>query len=343
MYMGIDVHKKFSQVCLMTEKGDVVDEQKLINFTEEFDKYLRKVSKHRVRAALEATGIVMPIIKELEKNGIETNVAHPSKTKLIAESKHKTDKVDAKILANLLRTDFLPRSYLPPEPIRQLREIVRDRTRLVQVRSKMKTQIRHILLHRGIVTEENVFTQAGRTYLQELRVDSISRRLELIEHLDKLVDDLDNEIKSKAQHDEKASAAATMPGIGYFTALLVVAEIGDVNRFLSSKKLCSYAGLVPSIRQSGDVVRTGHITKQGSKLIRWAMIQCAHIAISQDTRFRSLYMRMERRHKSVGKRDKKAVVAVARHMLSILYWMLRHNNTYEEEIMLMKEKSSHQS
>lgn len=338
MYLGIDAHKSFSQVCLMTEKGDLVDEQRLINFTQEAEKFYTRISKNKVKAAIEATGIVMPIVKELEKYGIEVSVAHPAKTKLIAEAKIKTDKVDARALANLLRTNFLPTCYLPNQHTRNLRELVRDRAKLTRLRSTLKIQIRHALLNRGIIKEGNIFAQERTQELKDLRIDTIDRRLYLIDELNKIISELSSEIKASAEQDEMASLLATMPGIGYYTALLIVSEIGEIERFPSSKKLCSYAGLVPSLHQSGSTMRRGHITRQGSKWLRWSLIQCAHIAVRKDARFKLFYTKLAKR-----KGNKKAIVAVARKMLGTAYWMMKHKNTYQEELMLMKERSSNEN
>lgn len=335
MYLGIDAHKNFSQVCLMTEKGDVVDEQRLTNFTEEFERYFRKVSRYRVIAALEATGVVMPIVRELEKYGIQVNVAHPAKTKLIAEAKIKTDKVDAKTLANLRRTNFLPTCYLPNEHTRNLRELVRDRAKLTRMRTTLKVQIRHILLNRGIIKEGNIFTQERLQELEDLGIDTIDRRIQLMDELDKIISEISREIKSKVDDDKMASLLTTMPGIGYYTALLIVSEIGEIERFPNSKKLCSYAGLVPRTHQSGTITKRGHITKEGSRWLRWSLIQCAHIAVRKDPEFRTFCRRLAKR-----KGIKKAIVAVAKKMLSIAYWMMKHKNTYQEELMLMKGRSS---
>lgn len=337
MYLGIDAHKNFSQVCLMTEKGDLVDEQRLINFTKEAEKFYERISKYRVNAAIEATGVVMPLVKELEKHGIKVNIAHPAKTKLIAEAKIKTDKVDAKALANLLRTNFLPTCYMPNEHTRNLRELVRDRAKLTRMRSTLKVQIRHILLNRGIIRDENVFTQEGLQKLKELGIDAINMRVCLIDEFSKFIAELNSEIRSRVEDDEFSSLLTTIPGIGYYTALLIVSEIGEIERFPNSRKLCSYAGLVPSTHQSGSVLRRGRITRQGSKWLRWALVQCAHIAVRKDPEFKKFYKKLARR-----KGNKKAIVAVAKKMLGIAYWMMKHKNSYQEELMLMKERSSNE-
>jgi len=123
--------------------------------------------------------------------------------------------------------------------------------------------------------------------------------------------------------NEETMLLTTIPGIGYFSALLIYAEIGDIKRFPNSKKLCSYAGLVPSIRQSGNKVITGKITKEGNKLLRWVLVQCAFVAIRNDERFRNFYERLKQR-----KGSQKAIVATARKLLTVVYAVLRDRKPY---------------
>lgn len=186
---------------------------------------------------------------------------------MIAESKKKTDKVDAKVLADLARTNFLPTAYLPPDEIMELREITRERIRLNKLSTSIKNRIHSILTKNGIKYEDNLFNSEGRKFLHSLNNKWMNRYLRVLSSIENEIKEIDREIRQKCMENEETMLLTTIPGIGYFSALLIYSEIGDINRFPNSKKLCSYAGLVPSIRQSGNKVITGRITKEGNKLL----------------------------------------------------------------------------
>lgn len=227
----------------------------------------------------------MPIAVRIRKT-VNVKLAHPLKTKLIAESK-KTDKVDAKVLADLARTNFLSEAYLPPDDILELREIIRERVRLKRLSVSIKNRIHSILTKNGIKIEKP-FTKDGREELRSMGNKWINRYLRILEKIEDEISEIDKEIKRICLMNDEISILLTIPGIGYFSALLIYAEVGDINRFPNSKKLCSYAGLVPTVRQSGNKIIRGRITKEGNKLLRWVLVQCAHMAVRKDERFKRL-------------------------------------------------------
>jgi len=323
IYIGMDIHKKFSYVSIMSKDGELIREEKVDNFSDEFHQLFDSLPKGRAVAAIEATGVVAPIAEELERYGITVKVAHPLKTKLIAESRIKTDKVDARVLAQLIRINFLPEAYLPNKEIRALRELVRDRSKLITIRSLIKNQIHTLLTHRGILYECDLFSKEGKEFLSKLNIDAVNSRLAILEELEEHIDEVSIKIQAAVRDNPEANLLMTMPGIGYYSALLIVAEIADINRFASAKKLCSYAGLIPTVHQSGDKVHMGRITKQGSRWLRWVLIQCAFIAVRHDERFKRFYERIKYKRGT-----QKAIVAVARKMLSIIYFMLKRKQEY---------------
>jgi len=149
------------------------------------------------------------------------------------------------------------------------------------------------------------------------------RCLRILSSIENEIKEIDREIRQKCMENEGTMLLTTIPGIGYFSALLIYAEIGDIKRFPNSKKLCSYAGLVPLVKQSGNKITTGKITKEGNRLLRWVLVQCAFVAVRNDDRFRNFYERVKQR-----KGPQKAVVATARKLLTVVYAIMRDKKPY---------------
>jgi transposase len=159
-------------------------------------------------------------------------------------------------------------------------------------------------------------------------------RLDELELVESVTERLDGQISSIVPTDSRARLLDTLPGVARYTALFLSFTIGDISRIPDSKHLCAYLGLVPSLHQSGDVLLTGHITKQGNKFLRRNMVECARVAIRKDSRLKELYVRVRQK-----RGDKKALIAVARKMVSYAYWMLKGDRTYEE-LFLSKNAES---
>lgn len=328
MYVGLDVHKNFIQGCVLDEKGNEVLDRKFKNNPNDMDMFLANVPSN-AKIALESCSCWQYTFDYLQDAGYGVTLANPSRIRLIAESRKKTDKHDAMILANLLRTNMLPTSYAAPSDIRMQRQISRHRLSLVNLRVEVKNKIHAILLRHGISSELNdIFTEKGIEWLESIDLPMCDRfeldqYISLLRHLSKQIDDTQERIEETAADDKYARLAMTHVGISYYSALMVTSEIGDIQRFDSKEKLVSFAGLNPSVYQSGDKCYTGSISKQGSKNLRWILIECANIAVKHDKRLKSYYMR-----KRLAKGHKKAIVAVARKMLINLYIMLKHNIPY---------------
>jgi transposase len=306
----------------MTEQGKIIKEGTFHNKKEGYTTFLHDVKEASI--ALEALAFSHPPYDLLEEQGYTVKLAHPLKTRAIAEARIKTDKIDARILAHLLRSDFLPTSYLPPPEIRELRDIVRQRAYLVKLRTELKNKIHAILARHWIEPPyKNIFTQQGTHWLHTLSIPGIQRYLPILENLEDQITDSSTQISQIAHENRDAQLLMTIPGIGSYSALLLIAEIGDITRFRDSHKLCAYAGLAPSTRQSGQVVHQGHITKTGDKWIRWVLTQCIHIHIKYDTHLTQFY------HHIAHRRGKKiAIVATASKLLRVVYWMLKNKEEF---------------
>ncbi len=266
----------------------------------------------------------------LQAQGLDVRLANPLKVKLIAESTIKTDTVDAVTLAQLERTDFLPLCYFPPREIRFKRDLLRHRFALVTLRSSLKNRVHGILAKRGIQHHfSDLFGVAGREFLAALDLPAVYRRamdnyLEMIDRLDQMIREQDKQIRATVTHESpEAKLLLSIPGIAYISALLLAAEIGDVSRFPSVKKLASFAGLVPTTSRSADKTHYGHLKKDSNKYIRWILIEAVDKAARKDPGLAQAY------HRIAWKKGKqKARVAVAHRLLQSVYYTLRNNEPY---------------
>jgi transposase len=229
--------------------------------------------------------------------------------------------VDAAILAQLLRADLLPEAWLAPAKVRQLRALLRHRISLVRLGTQLRNRIHAVAADHGYDRSASYWTGPGRGWLAELGLPPASREiitdcLAVIDALALLTDRIDGELHQHAKADPRVRALRTLPGVGEFTALVMVAEIGDITRFPSARKLASWAGLTPTVRGSDLKVRHGHISKQGSTRLRWVMNQAAQTA-KRSPEFATSYAAIAKRR---GK--KIATIAVARKLLTRAWHLL---------------------
>ena len=281
------------------------------------------------RIAVEATGNWRWLYELIEARQPDLVLAHPLKTKAIASARMKTEKIDATTLAHLLRADLVPAAYIPPRAVRDTREILRSRASLVRLRTQVKNKIAAILSKNGLVTPTK--TACGVTSRQVLATVAVrpcyrlalEGSLRQLGHLTAEIDQVAQTIETQAQADPQAQLLCTMPGIGAYSALLILSEIGDVHRFPDSRHLCSSAGLVPSVHASGGTTRLGRLTKQGSSWLRWMLIERSVHAINGAPQFRRLYYRVAKKHGANTGR-----VAGARAMLKTIYAMLKHQEAF---------------
>jgi len=335
MYVGVDVHKRVCRAAVVNDEGELVDEFSFRNSEKGIEDFMMKIEafKDEALVAVESTAnLWVRLYDSLEEHGVRVVLSNPSKTRLIAEARVKTDKVDARILAQLLRADMLPLCFVPTKRQRDRRQFIRHRIHLVKMRTEVKNRIHALLDKHGLKCPyPTLFSRKGVRWLHSLKLgftdDAVLRSLlALLEALDGQIGFMDAKIAAVAVNDERVKLLMTMPGLDYFSASLLVAEICDVNRFSSDKKLVAWAGLAPGIHQSGDKTVHKRITRQGNRLVRWVMVQAAQTARLHDERFREFYERYSRR-----KGHQKAIIAVAHEMLRIVYFMLKRNEAYRGE------------
>jgi len=282
-------------------------------------------------AAVEASTSGIFVYEYLSSRNLKVEMSNPHKMRLIAESEKKTDRTDAEVLADLLRTGMLPTCYVPPKEIRELRDIVRHRKVLVETVTVLKNKIRAILRREGVKCPfRDVLGKDAMKWLSEVEVspiqkDAILKLLVTADLIEKdVIGDYGRRIYAAFQFNEQAKILDTIPGISYLSAITILAEIGDIKRFPSDEELASYAGLAPRIYQSGEVRRDKGL-KHGDKILKSILIQDAHTTIKCSKRFRKYYLKKKRK-----RGHQKAIVAVARKMVEVIYHMLTRGETYQE-------------
>ena len=320
VYVGIDVHRKRSQVAVVAGDGKVQLNRNVVNGTEPVLKLIGDLPAG-TPVAFEAAYGWGWLVELLQDYGFDPHLVHPLRCKAIASARLKNDKVDAAILAQLLRADLLPEAWIAPRPVRQLRALLRHRASLVRLGTQLRNRIHAVVADFGHDRTGSYWTGPGRGWLAELDLPAVSREIitDCLAFLDALaprIERLDAEVRRHARTDPRVKALTTLPGVGQFTALVMVAEIGDITRFGSARKLASWAGLTPTVRGSDLSVRHGHISKQGSAWLRWVLNQAAQTA-KRSPEFHATYTAIAKRR---GK--KIATIAISRKLLTRAYHLL---------------------
>jgi transposase len=323
LYVGVDVHEKESQLAVLEKEGSLVMEERIP--TKDLDKFLSSLPGEK-RVAIESVGFIHPIYEKLSSiQDCTVSVANPNKLRLISESGTKNDRNDARILGDLLRTNYLPLAHMRDKETREKLIVIEDRVRYGVRRGELKASIRWMLKRRGIEEPKDLFSIDGRKGLRELRLQEVDHRLDELELMDSFIERLDAQIAEIASRDEGARLLDTIPGIAPYTALYLSSALDDIDRFPDSKHACAYLGLVPWLDETADKTHLGHITKKGDKYLRRNLVECARAAVRKDAHLNEFYMRLK--HK---RGEKRAIIAVARKLVSYAYWVLKRKITYEE-------------
>jgi transposase len=320
VYVGIDVHRKRSQVAVVAGDGQVQLNRNVVNGSEPMLKLIGGLPAG-TPVAFEAAYGWGWLVEVLEDYGFEPHLVHPLRCKAIASARLKNDKVDAAILAQLLRADLLPEAWIAPPAVRQLRALLRHRASLVRLGTQLRNRIHAVAADHGYDRTGSYWTGLGRGWLSELDLPAVSREivtdcLAVIDALAPVIERLDGELHQRSKADPRVKVLTALPGVGEFTALVLLAEIGDITRFGSARKLASWAGLTPTVRGSDLSVRHGHISKQGSAWLRWVLNQAAQTA-KRSPDFAATYAAIAKRR---GK--KIATIAIARKLLTRAYHLL---------------------
>lgn len=323
VYVGVDLHRKTSQVVALDDGGAVVLTRRVGSRPEELMRVFGELEPAPLEVAFEATFGWSWFADLLADAGIPAHMAHPLATKAISSARVKNDSVDAKTLAHLLRSNLLPEAWIAPPEAREARRLARMRTSLVRMRTRLTCQVHALLAEHGALPEmTDVFGRAGKRFLAELELPEISRaRIEanvrLAEGIAGEVAVAERELRSLFRGDDRLARLTRIPGIGFITAATVLTEVWDVSRFPSADRLSSWAGLTPSERSSAEHTRRGHISKQGSRWLRWVLVEAA-ARPQRDPDLRAFLDRI-----AVRRGTKIARVALARRLLTLCYYALR--------------------
>jgi transposase len=320
VYVGIDVHRKRSQVAVVDQDGEVLANRNVPNGIETILGVIGGLPPG-TPAAFEAAFGWGWLVELLEDYGFAPHLVHPLQCKAIASARLKNDKVDAAILAQLLRADLLPEAWIAPPAVRQLRALLRHRAQLVRLRTLLRNRIHAVLADHGHDRPAGCWSGPGRAWLASLDLPAVSRAvieddLALIDALQVPIDRLDWEVHQRARSEPGLKVLTQLPGVGPFTAMVMLAEIGDVSRFGSARKLAAWAGLTPTVRGSDRTVRHGHISKQGSTWLRWILCEAAQTAKRHPDFAASYQAIASRRGKKI------ATTAIARKLLTRAYHLL---------------------
>lgn len=347
-YIGMDLHKNTSTLCVKDKDGNLVSTDKIVTNKDEVVKYIKRFSNKGSKER-NLSLVVEPVSQWyfyadlLQNLGVDVHLANPLKVKAIASARIKNDIIDANVLCDLLRTNLLPEAYFCSPQVRYWKEMTRYRASLTNLNVQLKNKVYAILAKNGLRCEfSRLFGVAGRKWLASLQLASqyqlsLDRYIEMVDCFERLLSEADEKIKTTVTNHPQASLLTTIPGISYSTALVIMAEIGDINRFTSPKKLMGYAGLVPSTYSSGDRTAHGKITKTGSRWLRWTMVEVAHrqVLVKKKISLNWYYQKIKKR-----KGSSTAAVATARKLLAVVWTILKENRPYQERIPGLGSPSS---
>lgn len=332
IFAGIDYHKRFSVVTLGNSDGKPLMVETVPSDVQSVRKFF--VGRKGLICAIENCRGNEWFVELLKVLGCEVRVANTHAVRLIAESRNKNDKIDSRILMELVSKDYLPVCYQPTETERLLREQLRFRTRLMRSRTQYKN-VAHALMDKenkgksiDSVSRRQKAIECGNLHPE--RQKRLERTIEVIDYLEELMTIEDRELIQRGRSNPDVARLKTIPGVGDISALMLVAELGDVSRFKRAKNVGSYLGLVPRMYASSDTCRMGRITKQGSGLMRRILVQDAWMAVKCSGVFKNRYNRILKRK---GKRV--AIVAIARMLAEVAFRILKDKTKFKEELLTL--------
>jgi transposase len=328
-FVGCDVHKRMAVFALLQTDGTMYADYSVAMTREALTEFAVLHLAGEDRLALEATTNTWAVADVLRPHVAEIVISNPLRTRAIAEAKIKTDKIDARVLAELLRADYLPSVWQPGPETQRLRRLTHRRAALVSDRTRLKNRL-HSVLHHCLIPlpRFDLFSKQGRTWLRELTLpepEAAARDsdLRLLEQTEKEIVQMEDLLTREAWQDEKVRLLMSIPGIDYTVAQTCLAAIGDVTRFANAKKLTSYLGLNPSTHQSGAHCVHGRITKQGNAHARWLLVQAAqHLGAYRGPLGQTMRAIIRRKNRNV------AVVACARKLTVLIWHVLRSGEPF---------------
>jgi len=339
--IGIDLHKRSLTICVIDKitgetfvrTFDCQDEAGILEFFKEQGPF---------EAVVEATATYEWLLDLLDPVADRLVLGHPAKLRIIAQSKRKTDRFDARTLAMMLASDEIPLAYRPSPRQRQYQHLIKHRNSLVKETSRIKCMIRSILASRN-VDRRDIFSQEGRKLLEDLKQRLNGAELFRVRELLELLEIFKARIETARLELKKFRAAApkaqkiqheivkSVPGVGDVVADVVLATLGDFKRFPSIKKVTSYAGLTPGYRESAGKRQDLGITKEGPRVLRWALVEAAWRAVRSSPYWKGVFEKISRNAAKKKAARKIAIVAIARRLLGVIYTLLKRGMEYDEK------------
>jgi len=337
--IGVDFHPEFQQMASVdTETGEF--QEKRLAHREDAETFYRAVAGQKVRVGMEASGHARWFERLLAELQFELWIGDAAEIQSKRVRKQKTDRQDAQLILRLMLKDDFPRIWVPSWENRDLRQLLWHRHRMVQMRTRIMNQLQALALNEGLRCRKRLWREHGRQQLESFRLApwASRRRRDLLELLDRLnptIAELSQAIEQEAEKYPEAQRLMTHPGVGPLTALAFVLIIGKAERFQCGKQIASYLGLVPLEKSSGNRRRLGHITKQGSSMVRFLLVEAAQVTVRSLPEWRKKYAHlMMRRGRKIAK------VAMARRLAVALYWMWRKGWNYEPSKSSVRTRAS---
>jgi len=328
LHLGLDLSRRRLDFHLLDEQGATVEVGAAPPDVHGLASLARRVGGHDqpVRAAIESMNGARFVHDQLELYGLDVEIADAAKVKGLAPLACKTDKIDARVLAELCRRELVPAIWLPDPSVRGDRERARFRLHLVRQRTRLKSRIHQTLVAFAVPCPvSDLFGKRGRLLLERLALPepwagTLTATLRLIDELDREISSCERELRRLGLEHPYIPLLMTVPGIGWVLAYTIAAEIGDIARFPSPRKLAGYTGLCPRVYQSGDSDRRGPLSKQGPKYLRWALLEASTHACKHPL-YRERYQRTKRR---LGRQrgPRVAQVDLARRLSEAIWHML---------------------
>jgi len=332
IHVGVDLHQRFCYMTALEARGKIIHSGTVENEKAALRRYFRQFGRREVQVAVEACGF-WPGFREVVEPEVERLVlVHPQRVKAIASAKLKNDRVDSATLAHLLRCDLLPESWKADRETQARRQQVRLRATLVRQRTRLKNKVHAVLHQQGLrAPVTDLFGKRGRQWLAQVKLPKTGRQavevcLRMIDRYREEIEEQNRQLREQWRGDQRAQWLTTIPGIGMYSAMLLLAEIGDIRRFQDKRALCSYAGLVPRVRESaGKPQARGGITRQGSPWLRWILVEAAQVATRSSPAAQHCYERLRRK-----KHPHVARVGLARKLLVAVYALLHDGVAFDE-------------
>ena len=330
-YVGLDIHKHYSVIAGVEREGRVMLQPVRVEHAD-VEGWLKANLRKSDEVVIESTTNAWHVYDMLEPWVERVVVANPIKVKQIAQARVKTDIRDTLILARLLAANLIPRVWVPPVHVREMRQLLSQRRQLVEVHTQIVNRMhsaahRHHLKHeRGQRFNEKTTGWQKDKSLSILEQFQLELEMENLKYIEKQIERISQEVRKMCHRKPWAEGMMylmQLPGFGVITAMTVLAGIGEIGRFGSAKQLASYSGLTPGLEQSGTKYREKGITKEGRRELRWALVEAAQMAVKSDPIWKRRLQEMERRmHRN------QAIVAIARRLLELVWYVLTRRQAY---------------